>query len=119
MRKAFFGIVVVLLVVACEKKPTVLGDDEKPGAAKCSADADCEVIALSDCCHCCSDTEFHAVKKGAKYQRHCTGSCKVCVGPGSKDGKAATCGSNPKTTDFTAVCRAGTCAYAPRGSSPK
>jgi hypothetical protein len=103
---------VFLVFAGCKKQPTILGDADKPAPAKCSADADCQIIALNDCCACCSNTEIHAVAKDAKYERHCDGHCKVCTGPGSKDGKAVSCETNPKPGDFTAVCRAGTCAYA-------
>lgn len=107
------GLLFILVLAACKKQPTILGDSDNPGPAKCSGDADCQVIALTDCCACCSDTDLYAVSKDAKYERHCGGHCKVCTGPGSKDGKAVSCATNPKPADFTAVCRAGTCAYAP------
>lgn len=107
-------LLVLLLLAACKKEPTTLGDSDKPGPAKCSGDADCQVIALQNCCACCPGTEFYAVGKDSKYSRHCEGHCKVCGGPGSKDGKPVSCETNPKPEDFLAVCRAGTCAYEPK-----
>jgi hypothetical protein len=107
-------VLVFLLLAACKKGPTILGNDDKPAPARCSADADCQVIALTDCCACCADTDIYAVAKNASYERRCSSHCKVCTGPGSENGKAVSCQTNAKPHDFTAVCRAGTCAAAPK-----
>jgi hypothetical protein len=67
MRSLF--VVAVVALLGCKKPgPTVLGDDDKPAPAKCSSDADCMVVALDDCCACCSKTTIAAVaKSGPTY----------------------------------------------------
>jgi hypothetical protein len=112
MRRLLVVAVLMVGLIGCKKSgPTILHDDDNPPAAKCASDGDCEVIALSDCCGCCADTNIVAVaKSGPKYERVCGGGlCKSCGG----DTKPGSC-KQPLPSEFTAICRAGTCARDPK-----
>jgi hypothetical protein len=121
------GLLAIALValIGCKKPsssgPMKLGDDESPPPAKCSTDAECAVVALDHCCHCCRGTDLAPVaKNGPAYVRVCAAPCERCRGPGSEDGRVAvkdgrlSCDDNPRPTDFIPVCRAGRCEAEPK-----